>query len=123
MQEFIVLLDSSQERWEDIFATRKEEARSQALALVEEGRQDENGCIVTDTEAVRKVRFNGSQYPAYRFIYCALNEVVPSYDQVIRHRCHNRRCINPNHLTIGTRADNKLDDYEYLANGVDFDYL
>ena len=38
-------------------------------------------------------------------------------------RCHNRRCINPDHLTIGTRADNKHDDWEYWANGIDGDYL
>lgn len=44
-------------------------------------------------------------------------------DNVIRHRCHNRLCINPDHLTIGSRADNKRDDWEFLANGVDFNLL
>ncbi len=43
--------------------------------------------------------------------------------QVIRHRCHNRLCINPAHLEIGSRADNKRDDWDYEANGVDFDLL
>ena len=60
---------------------------------------------------------------AYRLIYCVLNRAVAGYDDVIRHRCHNRLCINPEHLTIGNRADNKRDDWEYLANGVDFDLL
>ncbi|WP_121095621.1 HNH endonuclease [Roseinatronobacter ekhonensis] len=41
-------------------------------------------------------------------------------DEVVRHRCHNRRCINPEHLTLGSKADNKRDDWDYSANGVDF---
>ena len=122
LQGFI-MLDASQARWQAILEVKKEEARSRALSLISEGHADVHGCIVTDTETVRKVRFNGSQFPAYRFIYCALTETVPSYDDVIRHRCHNRRCINPDHLTIGSRADNKRDDYEYWANGVDRNYL
>lgn len=40
-----------------------------------------------------------------------------------RHRCHNRRCINPDHMTHGSRLDNKLDDWEYWANGLDRDFL
>lgn len=28
---------------------------------------------------------------------------------VVRHKCDNIRCINPNHLEIGTNADNMLD--------------
>jgi hypothetical protein len=31
---------------------------------------------------------------------------------VIRHRCDNGRCINPDHLIIGTHADNKRDSLE-----------
>ena len=46
-----------------------------------------------------------------------------SFAEVVRHRCHNRNCINPDHLDIGSRADNKRDDWENWANGVDFDFL
>lgn len=44
-------------------------------------------------------------------------------DRVVRHRCHNRLCINPEHLALGTQADNKRDDWENWAGGVDFDLL
>lgn len=118
-----VYLDASLERWTDIHANHKEEARKRALSLIAAGTITDTGCIVTDTTAVRKVRFMGAQYQAYRFIYCALNDITPSFEEVIRHRCHNRRCINPAHLEIGSRADNKRDDWDYWANGVDFDYL
>jgi hypothetical protein len=118
-----VYLDASLERWTDIHANHAEEAQQRALSLVASGMTTETGCIVTNTQAIRKVRFKGEQYAAYRFIYCTLNDVTPSFDEVIRHRCHNRRCINPAHLDIGSRADNKHDDWAYAANGVDFDYL
>jgi hypothetical protein len=122
MEDFIYL-DTSLERWTDIHANYQEEARERALTLIAAGTRTDTGCIVTETAAVRKVRFHGAQYAAYRFIYCVLNDVSPSFEEVIRHRCHNRRCINPAHLEIGSRADNKRDDWDYLANGVDFDYL
>lgn len=31
---------------------------------------------------------------------------------VIRHKCDNRPCLNPEHLETGTRADNTRDMYE-----------
>jgi hypothetical protein len=51
------------------------------------------------------------------------NREVVGYDDVIRHRCHNWLCINPEHLKRGSRADNKHDDRENWANGVDLRYL
>jgi hypothetical protein len=31
--------------------------------------------------------------------------------------------MNPDHLQFGTQADNKRDDWEYWAGGVDFELL
>jgi len=122
MVEFIYL-DPSQARWQSIHTKHKEEARQRALSLIAEATRTDTGCLVTNTTAIRKVRFQGAQFAAYRFIYCTLNDAAPSFEEVIRHRCHNRRCINPAHLEIGSRADNKQDDWDYQANGVDFDLL
>ena len=117
------LVDDSEERLEDVFENHFEEARSRAFSLIKEAREDSNGCMVTDTETPRKVRFAGYQWEAYRFIYCVLNREIASRDRVVRHRCHNRLCVNPAHLEIGSQADNKRDDWEHWANGVDWDYL
>jgi len=121
--EDFVYRDDSMERWTNIHTNHKEEARERALSLIASGTTTDTGCIETPTKAIRKVRFKGEQYAAYRFIYCALNDVTPSFEEVIRHRCHNRRCINPAHLDIGSRYDNKRDDWDFWAGGVDFDYL
>lgn len=69
----------------------------------------------------RKVRFRGHQTRVYRFVCAVVNREVLTFDDVVRHRCHNGLCINPDHLEIGSRADNKHDDWVVAAYGVDFD--
>lgn len=71
--QFFDFRDDSQQRWDDILANQKDAAQSLAQELVDSAAQDENGCLVTDTTAISKVRFAGSQFAAYRFIYCALS--------------------------------------------------
>lgn len=115
--------DQSQQWFAVILLSHLEEARSRAFSLVSEGRIAETGCIETPTIDARKVRFMGRQMPAYRFIFCILNEVAAGYDDVVRHRCNNRRCINPDHLEIGSRGENLQDERDFSANGVDFSLL
>lgn len=119
----LVLQDASEVWLQDILDNHIEEARQRALSLLADGLLTETGCIVTGTAAPRKVRFLGKQMTAYRFVHCILTETIAGYAQVVRHRCHNRQCINPAHLQIGSRADNKRDDWEHMANGVDFNLL
>lgn len=115
--------DETQQWFEYIFANHLKEARSRALSLVEEGHITETGCIETPTLGARRVRFMGRQMPAYRFIFCIQNQLVAGYDDVVRHRCDNRRCINPDHLEIGSRGENLQDERDFAANGVDFHLL
>jgi HNH endonuclease len=115
--------DETQQWFSVVFANHLEEARSRAFSLVAEGSVSDTGCIETPTLDPRKVRFLGRQLPAYRFIFCVLNEVVAGYDDVVRHRCNNRRCINPEHLEIGSRGENLQDERDFSANGVDFGLL
>jgi HNH endonuclease len=115
--------DETQQWFALVLADHREEARSRAFSLVADGSLTETGCIETPTRDPRKVRFMGRQFPAYRFIYCVLNDVQAGYDDVVRHRCNNRRCINPEHLEIGSRGENLQDERDFSANGVDFSLL
>lgn len=123
MTQHFVFLDDSEQHWLDILTNHADEAETLARRLVGEGQRTEEGCIVTDRTTPKKVRFHGQQYAAYRFIFCALNREMLSFNDVVRHRCHNRLCINPEHLQKGTRADNQRDDWDNWANGVDHRYL
>ena len=93
--------DASQQWFEAVLETHQEEARSRAASLIAEGTKTVGGCIETPTLDARKVRFKGRQMAAYRFVFCVMNEVLAGYDDVVSHRCNNRRCINPEHLEIG----------------------
>jgi hypothetical protein len=115
--------DASQHWFGAVLKDHLEEARSRAFTLIDKGVRAETGCIETPTQDARRVRFRGKQLPAYRFVFCVLNEVVAGYDDVVRHRCNNRRCINPDHLELGSRGENLQDERDCAANGVDFDLL
>lgn len=56
-------------------------------------------------------RYLGKQMHMHRRVYCEHNNVHPDaiVGLVIRHTCDNPRCINPEHLIVGTHQDN-MDD-------------
>ena len=99
------------------------EADALVAAQLAMTRTDENGCWVTPTVGPRKVRFRGMQDRLYRVVYCIRHRYPAGREEVVRHRCNNRRCVNPRHLTLGSQRDNNLDDRAFRANGVDFGVL
>ena len=113
------LRDDSEVWLQDILTHHRDTALARVEALLSEAEQTPDGCLETDTQTPRRVRFRGRQVAAYRFVYCVLTQTPAAMDEVVRHRCHNRRCINPEHLMLGSKADNKRDDWDYWANGVD----
>ena len=70
-----------------------------------------HGCwICTSHEAwpYPQVKRNGMRMQMARMIYEECFGAIPE-EMVLRHRCNNYRCINPEHLTIGTDRENFYD--------------
>ena len=53
---------------------------------------------------------NGKNHRAHRVSYQNYNGDVG--DMQVLHRCDNPRCVNPEHLFLGTNLDNRQDSYD-----------
>ncbi|HCH9020332.1 TPA: HNH endonuclease [Salmonella enterica] len=58
-----------------------------------------------------RYRYKGKMTLAHRIAYCEANNVTLEdiKGKVVRHKCDNPVCINPDHLEIGTQQDNIKD--------------
>ena len=78
------------------------------------------GCWELNTQDKPKtVTVNGTTDYAYRFIPMILNAELMGEREVVRHLCHNRACVCPDHLVIGSYQQNTQDEDERRYAGRD----
>lgn len=75
-----------------------------------------NGCyIITSHKSTSRGRITfhrkGKSKLAHRYVWELINGEIPK-GKVIRHKCDNSSCINPEHLELGTQAENIKDSIE-----------
>ena len=60
----------------------------------------------------KQISYRNKLYSLHRLILA--NKVGKDYNTlgIVRHTCHNKNCINPEHLIEGSRSDNALDSRE-----------
>ena len=78
------------------------------------------GCWELKTHKNPKtITINGFPDLAYRFVPIILNAELMGEREVVRHLCHNRACVCPDHLEIGSYQQNTQDEYERVYAGRD----
>lgn len=74
--------------------------------------ENENGCFICSShkkdKGYARIRKYGKQIPISRYMYEECFGFIPK-GMVIRHKCDNPSCINPEHLELGTHQDNMND--------------
>lgn len=79
--------------------------------------QADDGCWLwmrsVDTRGYGNLMWRGKTMRAHRVAYELIAGPIPAgegwHGRVVMHACDNKRCCNPDHLSLGTHADNMAD--------------
>src|SRR5580692_9233343 len=66
-----------------------------------------NGAVANGYASLRR---GGVHYKGHRLAYQLAKGELPD-DILLRHRCNRKRCINPEHLIVGTQSENMQDHF------------
>ena len=105
-----ILRNNHRDWWQDALTIRKAELLAKIWELLSATNNGYDGCLEGAARLPRRITWRGKRLYAYQLICIASQGVVPRQDEVVRHKCHNRRCINPEHLELGTQQDNIQDE-------------
>ena len=113
-----MLNNSSRDHWTDVFENHPGDALKRLSDLLSEAKISEDQtksinkghCWELGLNTPRKVKFKGRRDYAYRFITAILTTTPLSPKNVVRHLCHNRNCVCPDHLLVGTHQQNYQDE-------------
>lgn len=94
------------------FDLDQDEIKTVMLSMSKHSERAPSGCLVwtasTRPDGYGQVGSGKKNCAAHRASYAATFGPIPE-NMCVLHSCDNRRCIEPKHLNLGTRADNTAD--------------
>jgi len=69
---------------------------------------------VSNSTGYGAFKSHGKKTDAHRFVYEMLNGEINNSKLFVCHKCNNKKCVNPNHLYLGSPKDNV---YDMIRNG------
>ena len=124
------LRSPSRDHYTQLFEDYPEETLAKVEVLLRDARQKEpmpqsmsasrtlEGCWELKThDNPKTLTINGFADFAYRFVPIVLTADLMGERELVRHLCHNRACVCPDHLVIGTYQQNAQDEDERLYAG------
>jgi hypothetical protein len=58
-----------------------------------------------------EIWIHGKRWIAHRYFYTMFKGNIPK-DLIVMHSCDNRRCVNPDHLSLGSLGENNTDRHK-----------
>ena len=105
-----LLRNDTRDWWEQTLTIHREELLGKLREILSVTTETQDSCLEVATKTPKRVTWKGRHLYAYQPLCVTFQGVLSRQDEVVRHRCHNRRRVNPEHLQLGNQQDNIHDE-------------